>query len=72
MLLAVQTGEGVFGATSYLTADLFDNELAAPPGPEARSKVQYLSRGLYRREVPVFGDQKGRGVGRVESKRRLP
>jgi hypothetical protein len=37
-----------------------------------KEPLEDLSRGVYRRDVLVFGSQKGRGVGRVESKRRLP
>src|SRR5215469_1834027 len=43
-----------------------------PTGAGSRSNLEHLSRGVYRGDVPVFGDQKGRGVGRIQSRRRLP
>ena len=35
-------------------------------------RTEILSQAVYKADVPVFGDQNGRGVGRVETKRRLP
>ena len=53
MLPAVQTGEGVFGATSY----------------RLRFKVNFFRGLCIMADVAVFGDQKGRGVRQVETNR---
>jgi hypothetical protein len=52
--------------------EIFFRLRALSPGPKTGSTQKTFREVYFGRDVPVFGVQRRRWVGRVESKRRLP